>query len=296
MPPETGGGISGMWELPRDDIPPAEVEVLPSEIFLTSYLSVLACGALVMGFCITRLRKSTVKWLLHEGMGVTLRKLTRTAKEIERKTFHLAGLVYPLIYQVLLCRGWSKENCCSIVWTTTICLVSLDYCRVRSEWLRQTLPWQKLMREQEKKQLCGGTYFSVGCAISIQAFAPAIAITSIIFLVMGDMSAALIGRSFGQTFCSLKIGPGGKKSVEGSAAMFIVCFVFGVTIFSEVYLREYAIALAALTATLVELWEPMNINDNITIPVLTSIALTVGFARTYSCDSSSNPLEWYKTV
>ena len=62
-------------------------------------------------------------------------------------------------------------------------------------------------------------YFSLGCTLAIQVFAPVIAMTSILFLVMGDMTAALIGRSFGQSVCSIKIGPGGKKSVEGSTAM-----------------------------------------------------------------------------
>ena len=62
-------------------------------------------------------------------------------------------------------------------------------------------------------------YFSLGCTLAIQIFAPVIAMTSILFLVMGDMTAALIGRSFGQSVCSMKIGPDRKKSVEGSAAM-----------------------------------------------------------------------------
>merc|ERR1712173_443486 len=86
---------------------------------------------------------------------------------------------------------------------------------------------QSILREKEQGNLCGATYFSLGCTLSIHFFAPVIAMTSIIFLVLGDMIAALIGRSFGRSVCSLKIGPGGKKSVEGSAAMFVICFIFG---------------------------------------------------------------------
>merc|ERR1712151_1327667 len=149
-------------------------------------------------------------------------------------------------------------------------------------------PLKGILRDKEQGQLCGGTYFSLGCTLAIHFFAPVIAMTSIIFLVMGDMSAALIGRSFGQSICSLKIGPGAKKSVEGSAAMFVVCFVFGCTIFSEVHLREYAVCIGALVATLTELYEPFGINDNVTIPVLSSLALTFGFARIYSCEPTHN--------
>ena len=46
---------------------------------------------------------------------------------------------------------------------------------------------------------------------------------AIIFLVLGDMAAALIGVSFGGEVASLKLGREGKKSVEGSLAMFCVC-------------------------------------------------------------------------
>ena len=193
-------------------------------------------------------------------------------------------------------------------------------------------------------------YFSLGCTLAIQIFAPVIAMTSILFLVMGDMTAALIGRSFGQSVCSMKIGPERKKSVEGSAAMclrrmggihvvrrcmmlweswnckwirtlenqylphtdknhdfwfpplalrFLTCFVppaaqrererdnacssrdnvsttqflptkavelfevFGCTIFSPVHLREYAVVIGSLVATLTELYEPFGINDNV---------------------------------
>ena len=41
--------------------------------------------------------------------------------------------------------------------------------------------------------------------------------------MLGDMAAALIGVSFGGEVASLKLGREGKKSVEGSLAMFCVC-------------------------------------------------------------------------
>lgn len=116
--------------------------------------------------------------------------------------------------------------------------------------------------------------------------------TAIIFLVLGDMAAAVIGRSFGQQFINLKLGREGKKSAEGSLAMFVVCMVVGCTIFSEVHLREYAVIVGSLVATLVELYEPFGINDNLSIPVLSAFALTFGFQRTQPCDPQRSPLHW----
>ncbi len=48
---------------------------------------------------------------------------------------------------------------------------------------------------------------------------------------------------------------------------------------SQVRLREYAVFVGALAATLAELYEPLGLNDNMTIPVVTALALEWGFAR-----------------
>ena len=109
---------------------------------------------------------------------------------------------------------------------------------------------------------------------------------SILYLVLGDLSAAIIGVSFGGDVVKHKIGRQGKKSAEGSFAMFLVCFVTGCVVFNEVHLAEYAVFISALVATLVELYEPFGLNDNLTIPVFSSLSLTWGLMRIHTC---SNP-------
>ncbi len=84
--------------------------------------------------------------------------------------------------------------------------------------------------------------------------------------MLGDMAAALIGVSFGGEVASLKLGREGKKSVEGSLAMFCVCFLVAMVFFWDVQLSEYAAVVAAATATLTELYEPLLLDDNLTIP------------------------------
>ena len=60
---------------------------------------------------------------------------------------------------------------------------------------------------------------------------------AILFLVLGDMVAAIVGVSFGgDALGKLKLGREGKKSLEGSLAMFFVCFFVGSTIFAHVRL------------------------------------------------------------
>ena len=47
--------------------------------------------------------------------------------------------------------------------------------------------------------------------------------------------------------------------------------------------REYAIFFGALVATLTELHEPLGINDNLTIPLFSSLAMQLAFYRTSAC-------------
>ena len=52
---------------------------------------------------------------------------------------------------------------------------------------------------------------------------------------------------------------------------------------------RYPVIVAALVATLVELWEPFNINDNLTIPVMSGLALHAAFARMQSLCPGTAP-------
>jgi len=66
-------------------------------------------------------------------------------------------------------------------------------------------------------------------------------------------------------------------------------------------LREYAVFIGALAATLTELYEPYGVNDNLTVPVIAGLLLTWGFLRIEGCVDSppdgmphaqDGPLAW----
>jgi dolichol kinase len=226
--------------------------------------------------------------LLFQEVGVKLSKVKRTALEIERKTFHLTGLMVPLLYHVLLVHyGWTQEDYSTFSWTVTICVGAADVFRVYVPGGNDYFPFscmKHIMREKEKAQLSGTIYFALGCTMAIAFFPPAISTTSILWLVLGDMSAALIGVSFGGDVCVVKMGREGKKSVEGSVAMLIMCIIIGMIIYGNVYMAEYAVVIGAIAATLTELYEPFGLNDNITIPMISSLALQFGLSRLQTVD------------
>mmetsp|Transcript_12996 Transcript_12996/g.38682 ORF Transcript_12996/g.38682 Transcript_12996/m.38682 type:complete len:283 (+) Transcript_12996:2564-3412(+) len=213
------------------------------------------------------------------GWGVPLRRIKRALEEIDRKAFHLCGLLVPLTHLGLLRYGWSQADCVELVWTITAAGWASDLLRLRVPFVARNWPLRSIMREHEKDQLTGGCYFSLGCALAMTLAPPAVSICAMVYLVLGDMAAALVGVSFGGEVAHVKLGRKGKKSVEGSLAMFCVCFVVGQLTFADLKLSEYVAFCGAVIATLTELYEPFHLNDNLTIPVFSALALQLSLGR-----------------
>jgi len=257
----------------------------PSYRMLTMVIIVMATSGFLSLLVVKMVSASTLRQTL-ESIGVAVHKVTNAAKEIERKTFHVCGLLVPLSHLLLLDSGFSHQFCAGLCWIITACGWTFELFRLGFPSVRQTVKdsfMGRILREKEHNQVTGSVFFSLGCTLAISLFPPGVAMTSILFLVVGDMSAALIGVSFGGDVCRTKIGRQGKKSIEGSVAMFLICFVIGCIVYNEIHLREYAVFVAALVATLTELYEPFGLNDNLTIPVFTSFSLTWALMRIDSC-------------
>jgi dolichol kinase len=256
------------------------------------YLQRCVLSLLTLGICASFYIKSAgvaeIKRTLAESLGVHARKIAQTASEIERKAFHLSGLFFPLLYQFCLSIGWTHAECCQVGWTMCAMTWSVDLSRLYVPFVRRNWPLKSILRDKEQSQLTGTCYFGLGCTLAVNLFSPAIACCSICFLVVGDMAAALVGRAFGGDIVVVKLGREGKKSMEGSLAMFVACNIIGNLVFYELPMREYAVCIGAFVATIVELYEPFAINDNATIPVLAGFALHWGFARMdLMCEASS---------
>lgn len=258
----------------------------PTESKMFYFISALSFIGFFFATYLKTLHSDDVKTLIR-NLGVHLNKVKRTSLEIERKTFHLTGLLVPLLYHVVLeYYDWTQQDFTCFCWTVTVSVWASDILRVYIPNGNDYFPFSLLknvLRDKERAQLSGTSFFSLGCTLAISFFPPAIATTSILWLVIGDMSAALIGVSFGGDMCVVKMGREGKKSMEGSVAMFVVCTLIGMCIYGDVYLCEYAVVLGAIVATLTELYEPFGLNDNLTIPLISSLALQLGLSRIEYC-------------
>ena len=84
-----------------------------------------------------------------KACGVRARKVQRTMQEIERKTFHLATLLVPLIHQMLLWGGeWTNDECVKLCWVITAAGWTADLMRVYGPpWAKRWFPLKRLLRE-----------------------------------------------------------------------------------------------------------------------------------------------------
>ena len=265
---------------PPPEPPPYSRNWHNSGVFLTALLVVCATlGAGTMGLLHEDTYPRRLTRLLTDA-GVAFQRTARTIQEIERKLFHCLGLLVPWGYYTLSTTyNYPKETCVYLCVAITLLGICFDLLRIRVFPAINDLAFvQKLLRSEERDTLCGCSFFAVGNSMAIMlARRPAVAVTALMYLTLGDTAAALVGVAFGAH--PIKISKTKKKSIEGSLAMFAVCFTSCSIMLADVTLVEYVAVFSALVATLVELYAPCGVNDNLAIPVLSVVALDFALQR-----------------
>jgi len=203
-------------------------------------------------------------------MGVSIKRTPKIIKELKRKTWHFSGLLVPAIYLVgMKYTDWFTQNVGILILTVCTSAHFIFECfrlyhpKVNAFVERR---FSNVLREREKTTFTGIFFFLLGSTITVILFSPPVAISAILFLIIGDFMAAVVGISFGRT----RIG---KKSLEGSVACFISCFLICYTIFFGIKFVEQLAFWGALVAAVTELFNPSFIDDNLSIPCMSGLAM-----------------------
>jgi dolichol kinase len=130
-----------------------------------------------------------------------------------------------------------------------------------------------LMRRSEKEGLSGLPFYALGVSLSLFFYRKEIAVLSIMFLVFSDPLSSFFGVLYGKD----KIMP--NKSLQGAVAGFFVCYL--ITLFytmNHVTIGNHILIFAVVSGvigSLSELISAFNIDDNLTIPVVSGLGMTV---------------------
>ena len=185
-----------------------------------------------------------------------------TRNVLIREAIHIGGFLVPVICTLLIA---------PIIMANLIFMVTMVY--MASETLRMfglKVPLIDLFtrtaagRGEYHEFVTAPIFYAFGIILALLLFHKPAGYVAITVLTLGDGFASLAGRRFGRR----KIGLNKNKSLEGSLAFFISAFV-GALVFTD----PFRAVLAAAVGTIVEIL-PLPVNDNLTIPLFTGLALT----------------------
>ena len=216
-------------------------------------------------------------------------------EEVYRKILHVfTGIIVPglILYipRYAPSFSWAPEWLSPRLYSPALALLAaavftmVELLRFRSPFV-QTLFYRvggAALRPEEAKKMTGATYIVYSALLCSIVFVnhPSLSFMALCAFIWGDAAAALVGQAVGRT----KIG---NKSLEGSLACFVLCmalFTGGYKLVPHL-LDEWQgrvpllLALAgSLCITVMELFparitKNFSINDNLTVPVITGIAL-----------------------
>jgi dolichol kinase len=192
------------------------------------------------------------------------------ARELTRKALHLVFAGVPLA----LTAGARRDVVLAILGGMLAVAVVLEVARGRSAAVATTFTRAvgPLLRPEERDRWTGATWLILVCLAAVWILPRADAIAVTWAAAVGDASAALVGIPLGGRL--IPKGAGGKsrgKSVEGSAACFLVTF-FGAYQLAGLSLG-LALVLAAV-ATAAE-WPRSAIDDNVRVGAATTAVLII---------------------
>ncbi len=188
---------------------------------------------------------------------------------LARKIWHFLGVIFIAVCYHNLERS---EAIRFLMIFGTLC-ISIDLLRLSNqrinEWAIRIL--RPIMRDSEKNKLAGTTYLIVGVFVIVLFFDPLIVKLSLLFLAFADPIASYFGIRYGRD----KIF--GRKSLQGSLAAFITCLIISLVYFYSKNLmldRLFIVSiLAALAGAVAEAVPVGRLDDNLLLPVLSSVLL-----------------------
>ncbi len=184
----------------------------------------------------------------------------RVRHEAPRKALHLAMIVIPLGILHFPLTVSRRTLMVVAVALLVADLVKMHQPRWRSVF---TTFFGPLIRRHEHTGITSSTYMIVSALLATYLFDPDVAAAALVFLIVGDTLAAMVGLAWGKTRVF-------GKSLEGFVAGFVSSFAAAGLLVPALPLP--AVALGAFVAAVVEVL-PIPVDDNFRIPLVAGLVL-----------------------
>ena len=184
----------------------------------------------------------------------------RVKDEAPRKALHLSSISIPLgmLYLPLV---WGRR----ILIVIAVTLLVADLVKIHQPKMRTyfTAFFGHLIRRHEHGDITSSTYLVISALLATYLFEREVAAAALVFLIVGDTLAAIVGKAWGRTHIF-------GKTLEGFAAGFVTSLAAAWIIVPGIPLG--ALAIAALVAAIVEIL-PIPVDDNFRIPLVAGLVL-----------------------
>lgn len=189
---------------------------------------------------------------------------------LARRLWHLIGVLF--IYFLYWWIPASKAKVTVLAFALPI--VIIDVARLYVPRLNRSLTFlfKPFMRENERERLAALSFMLVGVTVNILLFPRNVVLLTFLFLAVADPMASYFGIRYGKDKLI------GDKSLQGSCAAFVSCFVIALAYFSVMNLMMERLFIVALLAGLIgaasELMPVGKLDDNFVFPVMSGFLLS----------------------
>jgi dolichol kinase len=205
----------------------------------------------------------TSRLLIIEDIKTWLDQMAGFKTEIRRKYIHLIGLTVPVLYWTTnyIIPSFSKQITLGFITFFLLLFTGFEFYRLSHGIPKEAYAIVKpMIRPQEMRGIGGHVYFAAGAFIAVLAYSRDVAIAALLISVFADGGAAVFGSRWGRHKLI------GKKTLEGSLALFLIALAFAAWIVKPLM----AAFIGAIAATCVEL---IPINDNLMVPISSGLAM-----------------------
>ncbi|MFX1456215.1 MAG: glycerol-3-phosphate acyltransferase [Promethearchaeota archaeon] len=198
---------------------------------------------------------------------ITERKLVITDERFLKSWWRVAIRPASLLFLVFYIMG-SRQLGLTVIGVVSLFFIALDILRFLHKRTNVLLTEKTttIFRKEEKRKFSTMTLFMISTFIIMLFFEIEIAITSLLFLVFGD----IFGKIFGLAYGRHKIF---EKTLEGTLAFYGAVIIISYILFTSLNVPLLILIAGGIAAPLIEIL-PIGINDNFTVPILSGAVMT----------------------
>jgi diacylglycerol kinase (CTP) len=197
----------------------------------------------------------------------------RSDLHILRKLWHIGtGSLALLLFSK---SEWATSTWAWIAFTLAMIALLVDFVRIKLKTVNSFIIkiMGPFMRRSEREGVTGFPFYALGASLSLFFYSKDIAVLSIMFLVFSDPLSSFFGVLYGKD----KIMP--NKSLQGAVAGFFTCYLITLLyVMNSSSLGSHMLVfavVAGLIGAASELISAFNIDDNLTIPVVSGLGMTL---------------------